>query len=49
MRKRILELIMACVLLVCFLLLSKEAVSVLRADEKDPVIVVDAGHGGMDP
>lgn len=49
MRKRMVELIMACVLLVCFLLLSKEAVEVLRAKEQKPVIVVDSGHGGMDP
>lgn len=49
MRKRIVELIMACVLLVCFLLLSKEAVEVLRAKEQKPVLVVDCGHGGMDP
>lgn len=49
MRKRIVEWIMTCILLVCILLLSKEAVDVLQADEKKPVIVVDAGHGGRDP
>lgn len=49
MRKRIAEWIMVCVLLICVLLLSKEAVEVLKATEKEQIIVIDAGHGGRDP
>lgn len=49
MKKKMIELVMACVLLICFLLLSREAVEVLTAKEKVPIIVVDAGHGGRDP
>lgn len=49
MKKKITELVMACVLIICFWLLSREAVEVLRAKEQVPVVVVDAGHGGRDP
>lgn len=49
MKKWITELILACVLLLCFGILSKEAVEILRATEKKDIIVIDAGHGGIDP
>lgn len=49
MKKKVVEWIMVCVMLLCILLLSKEAVEVLRAKETGPVIVIDSGHGGMDP
>lgn len=40
---------MICVMLVCILLLSREAAEVLRAKEQEPIIVIDSGHGGIDP
>lgn len=49
MRKKIVEWIMVCVMLICMLLLSKEAVEVLRAKEQETIIVIDSGHGGIDP
>ncbi len=50
--KYLAELSMACLLLVCFFFLSREAaqVSVALTSEKErQVIVVDPGHGGIDP
>lgn len=49
MKKHVLELTMACLLLVSFYFLSREAASVSNEIHKEKVIVVDAGHGGMDP
>ena len=52
MKNRILELSMACLLILSFYILSREAVQTVRqaADTADPkVIVVDPGHGGSDP
>ena len=55
MKKYRIELTMACLLLVCFYLLSRQAavISVNQAEttkgEADPLILVDAGHGGSDP
>lgn len=43
------EWLMICVMLVCILLLSREAAEVLRAKEQEPIIVIDSGHGGIDP
>lgn len=48
MKKKMLELGMGVLLLVCFLALSREAASV-AGQAKQEVIVVDAGHGGTDP
>lgn len=48
MKKKMLELGMGILLLVCFLALSKEAALVTSQTVKG-VIVVDAGHGGVDP
>lgn len=50
--KYLAELSMACLLLVCFFFLSRQAAQVsgrLTAQEEKRVIVVDPGHGGMDP
>lgn len=44
-----LELVMACMLFVCFGFLSKEAAVVSKEMNEQQVIVVDAGHGGKDP
>lgn len=50
MKKRILELTMALLLLVCAYLLSREgALAVSSSAVQEPVVVVDAGHGGSDP
>ena len=55
MKKYRIELTMACLLLVCFYLLSRQAavISVNQAEttkgEAGPLILVDAGHGGSDP
>ena len=55
MKKYRIELIMACLLLVCFYLLSRQAavISVNQTEstkkEAGPLILVDAGHGGTDP
>lgn len=43
------ELIMACLLLVSFYFLSREAADVSKEMNNQRVIVVDAGHGGVDP
>ena len=48
MKKKLLDLGMGVLLLVCFLALSKEAASV-TSQAAGKVIVVDAGHGGADP
>lgn len=44
-----LELVMACVLLLSFVFLSKEAAVVSKEMTSEKVIAVDAGHGGRDP
>lgn len=49
MRKHFMELAMACLLLICFYYLSREAANVSKEMNSEKVIVVDAGHGGMDP
>lgn len=53
MKKYISELFMACLLLICFFFLSRQAAEVSNNlnDKKvqDNVIVLDAGHGGIDP
>ena len=43
------ELAMACLLLICFYFLSREAATVSNQMSNQKVIVVDAGHGGADP
>lgn len=48
MKKKLLELGMGILLLVCFLALSKEAATVTGESVKG-TILVDAGHGGRDP
>lgn len=40
---------MACLLLICFYFLSREAAAVSNEMNHQKVIVVDAGHGGADP
>lgn len=55
MKRTYMELLMGCLLLICFYFLAKEAavtsVSVLEADAeyKKEKILIDPGHGGMDP
>ena len=56
MKKYRIELTMACLLLVCFYLLSRQAAVIsvnqtVRGTQKaaSPLILVDAGHGGSDP
>ena len=49
MKKHIMELLMGCLLLVCFYYLSREAAAVSVELNQKKVIVVDCGHGGMDP
>ena len=56
MKKYRIELTMACLLLVCFYLLSRQAAVIYvnqteRGAQKaaGPLILVDAGHGGSDP
>lgn len=44
-----LELAMACMLLVCFYILSREAALTVGNMQESPAILVDAGHGGVDP
>ena len=43
------ELIMGCLLLLCFYCLSREAAAVSARMSQKKVIVVDCGHGGIDP
>lgn len=43
------ELIMACLMLVCFFVLAREAAVTASQPSRDPVIVIDPGHGGEDP
>lgn len=47
-KKQSVELVMACVLLLCFYLLSQKAAGAPQGKEKISILV-DAGHGGMDP
>ncbi|WP_373218120.1 N-acetylmuramoyl-L-alanine amidase [Ruminococcus sp. 5_1_39BFAA] len=49
LKKHFMELTMACLLLICFYYLSREAANVSKEMNSEKVIVVDAGHGGMDP
>ncbi|MDY4694138.1 MAG: N-acetylmuramoyl-L-alanine amidase [Blautia sp.] len=52
MKKNMIEMVMACLLLVSFFFLSKEAaktVQQMNASDVNNVILVDAGHGGDDP
>lgn len=52
MKKYGLELLMACLLLVSFLILSKHAAQVagtMATTDNSKTILVDAGHGGADP
>lgn len=49
MKNHIIELIMGCLLLVCFYFLSREAAAVSVELNQRKVIVVDCGHGGTDP
>lgn len=48
-RKHGLELVMACMLLMCFYILSREAALTSSEGAGQQVILVDSGHGGMDP
>ena len=49
MKKHAMELIMGCLLLLCFYCLSREAAAVSARMSQKKVIVVDCGHGGIDP
>ena len=49
MKGHFLELAMACLLLVSFYFLAKEAAVVSNEIHQENVIVVDSGHGGSDP
>ncbi|MDC7290333.1 N-acetylmuramoyl-L-alanine amidase [Blautia schinkii] len=49
MKKHFMELTMACLLLICFFFLSREAADVSKELSSQKLIVVDAGHGGSDP
>ena len=55
LKKCVMELIMACFLLICFYFLSRQAATVSvwmnseEAEQKRNVIVLDPGHGGSDP
>ena len=50
MKKYRIELTMACLLLVCFYLLSRQAAVIsVNQTERGTQILVDAGHGGSDP
>ena len=55
LKKCVMELIMACFLLICFYFLSRQAATVSvwmnseEAEQKGTVIVLDPGHGGSDP
>lgn len=49
MKKHVMELLMACMMLVCFYYLSREAAVTAGKMSQSKVIVVDIGHGGADP
>lgn len=51
MKKRVVKISMAVVLLISMFLLSREGAQLVNGtfEEKKGVIVVDSGHGGMDP
>lgn len=49
LKKHIVELLMGCLLLLCFYYLSREAAAVSVEMNQKKVIVVDCGHGGSDP
>ena len=49
LKRHFMELAMACLLLICFYFLSREAATVSNQMSNQKVIVVDAGHGGADP
>lgn len=49
MKGHFLELVMACLLLISFYYLAKEAAVVSNEIHQENVIVVDSGHGGSDP
>lgn len=50
LKKRVMEMMMAVLLLISVFFLSKEAAVVANETaEKEKVIVIDAGHGGADP
>ena len=53
MKRYISELVMACLLLICFFFLSRRAAEVSNSmnssEVNEKVIVVDPGHGGADP
>lgn len=50
LKKRVMEMMMAILLLISVFFLSKEAAVVSNETaEKEKVIVIDAGHGGADP
>ena len=55
LKKCVMELIMACFLLICFYFLSRQAatgsvwMNSEEAEQKGNVIVLDPGHGGSDP
>ena len=55
LKKCVMELIMACFLLICFYFLSRQAATVSvwmnseEAEQKGNVFVLDPGHGGSDP
>ena len=49
LKKHAMELIMGCLLLLCFYCLSREAAAVSARMSQKKVIVVDCGHGGIDP
>ena len=48
LKKHAMELIMGCLLLLCFYCLSREAAAVSARMSQKKVIVVDCGHGGID-
>ncbi|MDO5336685.1 MAG: N-acetylmuramoyl-L-alanine amidase [Eubacteriales bacterium] len=49
MKKGMMEMILAALLLVCFYVLSRQTAQTLSASQDKPVIAVDPGHGGEDP